>query len=92
VQTDRIILNIKSDNIIRDNEKRTYMLTDAAIRGDRNVVTKVAENTPKYKDLTIEIQRMWHAKARVMPVIRQTTGRNHIEIIQTIPEQHTAKA
>jgi hypothetical protein len=74
VQTDITIPNHKSDMIIRYNEKRTYILTDAAISGDRNVVTKVAENIPKYKDLTIEIQRLWHVKARVMPVIRGTTG------------------
>jgi len=44
--------------IIRDHEKRTCMLTDVAISGDRNVIKKEAEKILKYKDLTIEIQRM----------------------------------
>jgi len=57
VQTDRTIPNNKPDVIIRDNEKRTYMLIDVAISGDRNVIKKEAENILKYKDLTIEIQR-----------------------------------
>jgi hypothetical protein len=30
----------KPDIIIRDNEKRTCMLIDAAISGDRNVIKK----------------------------------------------------
>jgi len=48
----------KPDIIIRDNEKGTCMLIDVAISGDRNVIKQEAENSRKYKDLTIEIQRM----------------------------------
>jgi hypothetical protein len=42
VQSDRAIPNSKPD-IIRDNEKRTCMLIDVAISGDRNVIKKEAE-------------------------------------------------
>ena len=59
VQTDRTISNNKSDIIILDNEKRTCrFIIDVAIWGDRNVIKKEAEKILKYKDLTIEIQRM----------------------------------
>jgi len=34
------------------------MLIDIAISGDRNVIKKEAENIPKYKEPTTEIQRM----------------------------------
>jgi hypothetical protein len=61
VQTDRTIPSNKPD-IIRDNEKRTCTLIDAAIPGDRNVIKKEAEKILKYKYLTIEIQRMWNIK------------------------------
>jgi hypothetical protein len=44
--------------IIRGLEKRTCMLIDVAISGDRNVIKKEAEKMLKYKDLTIEIQPM----------------------------------
>jgi hypothetical protein len=64
VQTDRTIPNNKPNIIIRDNEKRTYMLIDVAISGYRNVIKKQAENILKYKGLTTEIQRMWNVKAR----------------------------
>jgi len=40
VQSDRTIPNNKPDIIIRDNEKRTGMLMDVAISGDRNVIKK----------------------------------------------------
>jgi hypothetical protein len=34
------------------------MLLDVAIPGDRNVIQNEAEKILKYKDLTIEMQRM----------------------------------
>jgi len=40
VQTDRTVPNNKPDIIIRDNEKRTCMLIDVGISGDRNVIKK----------------------------------------------------
>jgi hypothetical protein len=58
VQTDRTIPNNKPDIVIRDNENRTCMLIDVVISGDRNVIKKEGEKILKYKDLTIEIQRM----------------------------------
>jgi hypothetical protein len=42
---------------------------NVAISGDRNVIKKEAKKILKYKDLTIEIQRMWNVKARVIPVV-----------------------
>jgi hypothetical protein len=74
VQIDRTILNNKPDFIIRDNEKRTCMLIDVAISGDRNVIKKEAEKIIKYKDHTTEIQRMWNVKTKVIPVIIGATG------------------
>ena len=76
VQTDRTIPNNKPDIIIGDNEKGTCMLIDVAISGDRNVIKKEAEKILKYKDLTIEIQRMWKVKTRVIRVIIGATGTN----------------
>ena len=68
-----IIIN-KPDLIVRDNEKGTCMLIDVAISGDRNVIKKKAEKILKYKDLTIEIQRMWNVKTKVITVIIGATG------------------
>jgi hypothetical protein len=45
------------------------IIIDVAIPGDRNVIQTEAKKILKYKDLTIEIQRMWNVKTRVIPVI-----------------------
>jgi hypothetical protein len=74
VQTDRTLPNNKPDIIIRNNEKGTCMLIDVAIPGDRNVIEKEAENILKYKDVIIEIQRMWNVNTKVTPVIIGATG------------------
>ena len=74
VQTDRTIPSNKPDIIIRDNEKGTCMLIDVAISGGRNVIKKEAEKILKYKDLKLEIQRMWNVKTKVIPVIIEANG------------------
>jgi hypothetical protein len=94
VQTDRTIPSNKPDIIIHDNEKRTYMLIDAAISGDRNVIKEEAEKIRKCKDLTIEIQRMWNVKTKVIPVIIGATGtisKLFRKYVSNIPGNHEVK-
>ena len=78
------------------------MSIDVAISGDRNVIKKEAEKILKYEDLITEIQRMWNVKAKLIPVIKGSTGTisksgnnrgdwNHFKITQTIPEEHIGK-
>jgi hypothetical protein len=52
------------------------MLIDYAIPGDRNVIKKEAEKILKYKDLIIEIQRVWNVQARVIPEPSQNHSEN----------------
>jgi hypothetical protein len=54
---------------MRDDEKETRVLIAVAVAGDRNVFKKEAENILKYKDLTIEVQRMWNVKTKVITAI-----------------------
>ena len=94
MQTDRTIPNNKPDIIIRDNEKRTCLLIDVAISGDRNVIKNKAEKILKYKDLTIEIQCMWNVKTKMIPVIIGATGtisKSFRKYVSNIPGNHEVK-
>ena len=84
--------NNKPDIIIHDNEKGTCVLIDVTISGDRNVIKKEAEKILKYKDLTIEIQRMRNVKTKVIPVIIVGGDWDYFKAIQKIREQHTGKS
>jgi len=94
VQTDRTIPNNKPDIIIRDNEKGSCMLIDVAISGDRNVIKKEAQKTLKYEDFSIEIQRMWNVKTKVIAVIVRATGtisKLFRKYVSNIPGKHEVK-
>jgi len=70
------------------------MLIDVAISGDRSVVKKEAEKILKYKDFTIEIQRMWNVKTKVIPVITGGTGtisKSFRMYVSHIPGKHVVK-
>jgi hypothetical protein len=65
------------------------MLIDVAITKDRNVIKSEAEKILKYKDLTIEIQRMWNVKTKVIPVTIGVTGtfpKSFRKYMSNIPE------
>ena len=66
------------------------MLMDVAISGDRNVIKKEAKKILKYKDLTIEIQRMWNVKSKVITSNNRGDW-DYFKAIQEIREQHTGK-
>jgi hypothetical protein len=50
------------------------LLIDVAIPSDRNVIQKESENKLKYRNLSIENQRMWNMKCFVISVIIGATG------------------
>jgi len=58
------------------------------------VIKKETEKILKYKDLTIEIQRMWNVKAKVIPVIIGATGtisESFRKYASNIPGNHEVK-
>ena len=70
------------------------MLINVAISGDRNVIKEEAEKILKYKDLTIEIQRMWNVKPKVIPIIIGATGtisKSFRKYVSIIPGNYEVK-
>ena len=58
------------------------------------MIKKEAEKILKYKDLTIEIQRMWNVKTKVIPVIIGATGtisKAFRKYVSNIPGKHEVK-
>jgi len=58
------------------------------------VIKNLAEKILKHKDLTIEIQRMWNAKTKVIPVIIGATGtisKSFRKCVSNIPGNHEVK-
>jgi len=67
------------------------MLTDGAISGDRSMIKKEAEKILIYKDLVIEIQRMWNVKADVILAktgATGTTSKSLRQYLRNIPRKH----
>jgi hypothetical protein len=57
-------------------------------------VKKEAEKFLKYKELTIEIQRTWNVKAKVIPVIKGATviiSKSFRKYVSNIPGNHEVK-
>ena len=55
------------------------------------MIKKEADKILKYKDLTIEIQRMWNVKTKVIPVIIGATGtisNSFRKYVSNIPGKH----
>ena len=91
MRTDRTVANNKPGIKIRVAEKGTYVLTDVAISGDRNVIKKGAEKILNYKDLTFENSAHVECESKI-DTSNDRGERNHLRITQTVPEQRTGIA
>jgi hypothetical protein len=79
-------------DIIIKNKDKTCLLIGVAIPSDKNFIQKEAEKKLKYKNLSIETQRMWNMKCFVIPVIIGATGivsKSLHKYLETIPGQHS---
>ena len=86
VHTDKTIKANRPDIIVKDYENRTCFLIDMSNPSDNNVSVKEIEKLSKYKDLEIEITKMWRIKAVTVPVIIGALG-----VINKNVEKHIRK-
>ena len=74
IQTDREIKANRPDIVIKDKQEKSCLLIDMSIPTEKNTSVKVTENLSKYKDLGIEIERMWGTKTTTIPVVIGALG------------------
>jgi hypothetical protein len=97
IQTDREVLANGPDIIVKNKKDKTCLLIDVAIPSDKNVIQKEAEKKLKFKNLSIEIQRMWNMKCFVIPLIIGATGivnkslKEYLESTRTTVNRFPAK-
>ena len=69
IHTDREIKANRPDIVIKDKQQNACFLIDISVPSDRNISAKLFEKLGKYKDLEIEIGKMWHLKPKIIPFI-----------------------
>ena len=68
IQTDNEIKARKPDMIVEDKEQNTCTIIDFAVSYDSRIELKEKEKIDKYRDLSIELKRLWKMKVTVVPV------------------------
>ena len=74
IRTDRTIQANRPDIVIKDKLNKKCKLIDMSVPSDNNVSAKEFEKLSKYKDLEIEVSRMWKVKTQIIPVIVGALG------------------
>ena len=74
IRTDRTIQANRPDIVIKHKQNKTCQLIDMSVPSDSNISAKEFEKLSKYKDLEIEIAKMWKMKTKTIPVILGALG------------------
>ena len=70
IQTDKEIKANRPDIVLQDKKERTSLLIDISkFPTERNTSLKTMEKLTKYKDLEIEIEKMWGMKTTTVSVV-----------------------
>ena len=74
VHMDRKIDANRPDIIIKNHEERTCIMLDVAVPSDQNISLKEFQKLSKYKDLEIEVTKMWKLKTKNISVVIGALG------------------
>jgi len=72
-RTDYHTLNNRLYSTAR-KKKKTCLLIDTGIPDDSNAKTKENEKLSKFKDLEMEVSRMWKVRTTTTPVMTEALG------------------
>ena len=74
IQTDREIKANRPDIVVKDKKQRTCQLIEISVPTERNTSIKTTEKLSKYKDLEIEIEKMWGMNTTTMSAVLGALG------------------
>ena len=74
IHTDRTTAANTPDIVLKNKKDKTSLLIDMTIPLDTNTSVKTTEKLNKYKDLEIEVERMWGLKTTTVPVVMGALG------------------
>ena len=86
IQTDRKIKANKPDITVKDKREKNCKLIDVKIIADKNVSLAEFERLSKYKDLEIEVEKLWHMETVTIPAVIGALG-----MIKKGTEKHLEK-
>ena len=74
IHSDRTIAANRTDIVLKNKKDKTCLLIDMTTPLDINTLFKTTEKLTKYKDLEIEVERMWGLKTTTVPVVMGALG------------------
>ena len=88
LHTDKRLPHNRADLVVKDTANSTCTLIDVSIPTDVNVVAKEAEKMTKYRDLEVEVQRLWSLQTTTVPVVVGALGlvsKQHARHLRRLP-------
>ena len=78
--------------VIHDKKKieKTCLLIYIAIPDNSNINTKETKKLTKYRDLEIEVSRVWRLRTKIVPVITDELATIKKQNLQLLPGQPVA--
>ena len=74
INTDRKIEANRLDITIKNFEENACIMIDVTVPADKNISLKEFQKLSKYKDLEIEVTKMWKLKTKTIPVVIGALG------------------
>ena len=74
IRTDRTVQANRPDVVMKHRQNKMCQLICISVPSDSNISSKNFEKLSKYKDMEIEIAKMWKMKTKTIPVIVGALG------------------